>query len=245
MDAAVLGDRLLEVTQKPFLGPGSLQCRHWELESACKVSILWDAVTVPTVCFSWGSSGVAGQGQQQFASQALRVHLLGLDLWALFLQLSGVREITFYCSSYISCPLSNNTVAGDHCLQEHFQAFCTTTVAGINRSRLPKSGKLNLRTGTGWRAFFQKFVGPPGPYDFLEKTSETPVCSSFCLFAMFGEFVRNFGWVFVILFDVLLVEIQEEIPDFAGWEGGGLEGTKIVNKHFVNKQIRPSLRWRN
>ena len=32
MDAAVLGDRLPEVTQKPFLGPKSLslQCRHWE-----------------------------------------------------------------------------------------------------------------------------------------------------------------------------------------------------------------------
>ena len=32
MDAAVLGDRLPEVTQKPCLGPKSLslQCRHWE-----------------------------------------------------------------------------------------------------------------------------------------------------------------------------------------------------------------------
>ena len=32
MDAAVLGDRLPEITQKPFLGPGSpsLQCGHWE-----------------------------------------------------------------------------------------------------------------------------------------------------------------------------------------------------------------------
>ena len=32
MDAAVLGDRLLEGTQKPLLGPGSpsLQSQHWE-----------------------------------------------------------------------------------------------------------------------------------------------------------------------------------------------------------------------
>ena len=28
-----------------------------ELESACRLGILWDAVTVPTVCFSWGSPG--------------------------------------------------------------------------------------------------------------------------------------------------------------------------------------------
>ena len=43
MDAAVLGDRLPEGTQKPLLGPGSpfLQCRALrELESACRVSIL-------------------------------------------------------------------------------------------------------------------------------------------------------------------------------------------------------------
>ena len=38
---------------------------------------------------------------------------------------------------------------------------------------------------------------------------------------MFGRFVRNFGWVFAILFEVLLIEIQEEIQHFAGWEGGG------------------------
>ena len=47
MDTAVLGDRLPEVTQTPFFGPGSLSLQCWalpalrELESACRVSILW------------------------------------------------------------------------------------------------------------------------------------------------------------------------------------------------------------
>ena len=70
--------------------------------------------------------------------------------------------------------------------------------------------------------------------------SETPVCSQFCLFAIFGGSVRNFGRVFAILFEVLLIEIQEEIHHFSGWDGGGLRGTKIVNKHFVNKLAFPS-----
>ena len=41
--------------------------------------------------------------------------------------------------------------------------------------------------------------------------------------------------MFAILFEVLLIEIKEEIHHFVGWEGG-LRGTKIVNKNFVNKQ---------
>ena len=41
-----------------------------------------------------------------------------------------------------------------------------------------------------------------------------------------------------ILFEALLIEILEEIHHFAGWEGG-LMGTKIVNKHFVNKLAFP------
>ena len=53
MDAAVLGDRLPEGTQKPLLGPGTPPFAVLrELESACRVGIFWDAVTVPTVCFS-------------------------------------------------------------------------------------------------------------------------------------------------------------------------------------------------
>ena len=47
--------------------------------------------------------------------------------------------------------------------------------------------------------------------------------------------------MFAILFEALLIEIQEEIHHFAGWEGGGLRGAKIVNKHFVNKLASPSI----
>ena len=46
--------------------------------------------------------------------------------------------------------------------------------------------------------------------------------------------------MFAILFEVLLIEIQEEIHHFAGWEGGGLRGAKIVNKKFVNKLAFPT-----
>ena len=45
--------------------------------------------------------------------------------------------------------------------------------------------------------------------------------------------------MFAILFG-LLIEIQEEIPHFAGWEGGGSRGTKLVNKNFVNKLAFPN-----
>ena len=47
--------------------------------------------------------------------------------------------------------------------------------------------------------------------------------------------------MFAILFEVLLIEIQEEFHHFAGWEGGGIRGTKIVNKSFVSKLAFPNL----
>ena len=47
--------------------------------------------------------------------------------------------------------------------------------------------------------------------------------------------------MFAILFEVLLIEIQEEIHHFAEWEGGGLMGAKIVNKNIVNKLALPIL----
>ena len=54
------------------------------------------------------------------------------------------------------------------------------------------------------------------------------VCSQFleALFAILAECsqfwlsVRKFGWVFAIPFEVLSIEIQEEIHHFAGREGG-------------------------
>ena len=45
----------------------------------------------------------------------------------------------------------------------------------------------------------------------------------------------------ILFFEVLLLEIQEEIHHFADWEGGGSRGTKIVNKMFVKKLAFPSL----
>ena len=49
--------------------------------------------------------------------------------------------------------------------------------------------------------------------------------------------------MFAILFEVLLTENQEEIHHFAGWEGGGLSGAKIVNKNYVNKLAFPNGFW--
>ena len=48
-----------------------------------------------------------------------------------------------------------------------------------------------------------------------------------------GEFVRNFGQVFAVLFEVLLLQFQEELHHFAGWEGGG-KGYKNRGQNFVN-----------
>ena len=45
--------------------------------------------------------------------------------------------------------------------------------------------------------------------------------------------------MFAILFEALLIEIQEEIHHFADLGGGGLRGAKIVNKNFVNKLAFP------
>ena len=49
------------------------------------------------------------------------------------------------------------------------------------------------------------------------------VCSQFLegLFAILADCSP-------ILFEVLLIEIQEEIHRFAGWEGGGSRGTKSL-----------------
>ena len=83
MDAAVRGDRLPEVTQKPFLGlkqPLFAGPALRELESARTVSILCETLPhYPQSAFQ-GSPRVAGGGQQQFATQTLRVHLLGLEI---------------------------------------------------------------------------------------------------------------------------------------------------------------------
>ena len=38
--------------------------------------------------------------------------------------------------------------------------------------------------------------------------------------------------MFAILFEVLLIEIQEEFHNFAGWEGGGVKGRKFCEQKF-------------
>ena len=66
---------------KPFLGPKilSAQCRHWEsLKVLAGLVFVRDAVTVPAVCFL-GTFGGPQRGQQQSATQTLRVHLLSID----------------------------------------------------------------------------------------------------------------------------------------------------------------------
>ena len=88
MDAAVLGDRPLEVTQMPFLGPKSLslQCRH------CESLKVLAGSQYPQSAFQ-GLSGVAGGGQQQFATQTLRVHLLGIEMTTTFLYVFFVYRL--------------------------------------------------------------------------------------------------------------------------------------------------------
>ena len=79
MNAAVLGTdcwRWLKRSSSPLFAVPALR----ELESFCRVSTLWDVVTVPTVCCSGvRGGGVTRGGQQQFATQTLRVHLLGQE----------------------------------------------------------------------------------------------------------------------------------------------------------------------
>ena len=38
--------------------------------------------------------------------------------------------------------------------------------------------------------------------------------------------------MFAILFEVLLIEVQEEIHRFVGWEGRGFEGHKNCEQKF-------------
>ena len=46
--------------------------------------------------------------------------------------------------------------------------------------------------------------------------------------------------MFAILFEALLIEIQEEIHHFAGLGRGGVKRRKIVKKKFVNKLAFPN-----
>ena len=54
----------------------------------------------------------------------------------------------------------------------------------------------------------------------------------------FGGFVHNFGRVFAILFEVLLIEIQKKSVTLLVGRGG-VRSSKAVNKYFVNKLAFP------
>ena len=45
--------------------------------------------------------------------------------------------------------------------------------------------------------------------------------------------------MFAILFEALLIEIQEEIPHFAGWVGGGVNGHKNCELNFCEQPKGP------
>ena len=49
----------------------------------------------------------------------------------------------------------------------------------------------------------------------------------------FRRFVRNFGRVFAIRFEILLIEIEEEIHHFAGW--GGFKGRENCEQTFCEQ----------
>ena len=87
--------------------------------------------------------------------------------------------------------------------------------------------------GGGGSEFSGYFLCYSPSYNFA--SSETPICSWLCCSHFWESLFAILGWAFTILFEIILIEIQEEIHHFAGWDGGGLRGTKIVKKHFVNK----------
>ena len=51
--------------------------------------------------------------------------------------------------------------------------------------------------------------------------------------------------MFAILFEALLIEIQEEIPHFPGWEGGGVNEHKNCEQKFCEQTGVSYLRLMN
>ena len=158
MDAAILGDRLLERTQKPLLGPGKSPFAVpalRELESACRVSILWDAVTVPRSAFQ----GFCGGNQRgHWPSAAV-------------CDPNGPRPFARY--RYVG-------IAG--CEPRNTQA--KSPRSGRLRNRIPPQSyfwehEIFVPVPAGGHFF--NFFSPPGLYEFLEKLAKSfvPVILSF------------------------------------------------------------------
>ena len=166
MDAAVLGDRLPEGAQKPLPRQtlfAVLALR--ELESwACRVSILWDAVTVPTVCASGAFGGRQKGVQQQFATQTFRVHWLGIDVWVQI-------EYGFDCFQVlcISCQ------ASEPIRQKHYSAEKVgfppiperVSKSAENRTSCIKNAQ-KVRKNGGFPHFLALFVESAGTPLFLQ-----------------------------------------------------------------------------
>ena len=93
-DAAVLGNRLPGGTQKPLLSPGSLRLAGPALREPRKCLQAWHCLRCCHCAHGLlfrGSSGVSRGGQQQFATQTLRVHLLGIE------KIAGTSSLTKHC----------------------------------------------------------------------------------------------------------------------------------------------------
>ena len=75
------GNRLPERIQKPFLSPGSpsLQCQYQESSKVLAGLAFCEMVSQYSRSVFQGLCGGHQRGQQQFATQTLRVHLLGIE----------------------------------------------------------------------------------------------------------------------------------------------------------------------
>ena len=80
----------------------------------------------------------------------------------------------------------------------------------------------------GWGGSRTVKLFPDSP-DLFE-TSRNSVCSQF----LEGLFAILEG-LFAMLFEVLLIEIQEDIHHFAGWEEGGVKGHKNCEQTFCEQ----------
>ena len=141
MDAAVLGDRLPEVTQKPFLGPGSLSlhCRHWESSKVLAGLAFLEMLSQYPQSAFYGVLRGSPEGQQQFATQTLRVLLLGLELRVvLYLnQRKGQNEkLRPFALKLPFAKLSKN---GKICF-ESWLATCPPAITGFSGLR-PETGQ--------------------------------------------------------------------------------------------------------
>ena len=78
------------------------------------------------------------------------------------------------------CPRLGRVGQGQHLYRQQRHQ-----IAHVRCVQMAGSGKLNLRTSTGWKAFFQN-VWPHGPYGFLEKSQRRRDDNKNIIFAFWG-----------------------------------------------------------